>query len=306
MKAIKFTRSGGDLCFGGKVELRQWGQKTASLIPEPVSSAQCFLGFPSGTGIQWMPPGRKLGLHWAYFSQGWWLSIVWCLKLIPMFLSSFLVFYGGSASLVPGFPGGSDSKASTRNAGDLGRSPGEGNGNPLQYSCLENAMDGGGWWATVHGVAKSQTQLSDFTLVWYQWLFHDQKQKFSGSTFRGWLWLLSSLPADFRPLCARCYFLIGSSHQVQWTLLKPHPSRRFHSIWFSWLPSPSWNPLFLWLSWDSELFCFCFYNHTSVLMLTWMHTLFPSWLQAPQSKDTKCSSLRTRPSVVLLTSAGAP
>ena len=42
-------------------------------------------------------------------------------------------------------------------------SPGEGNGNPLQYSCLENPMDGGTWWATVHGVAKSQTRLSDFT-----------------------------------------------------------------------------------------------------------------------------------------------
>ena len=42
----------------------------------------------------------------------------------------------------------------------LGRSPG-GNGNPLQYSCLENPMDRGAWWATVHGVTKSQTQLSD-------------------------------------------------------------------------------------------------------------------------------------------------
>ena len=40
----------------------------------------------------------------------------------------------------------------------------EGNGNPLQYSCLENPMDGGVWWATVYGVAKSQTQLNDFTL----------------------------------------------------------------------------------------------------------------------------------------------
>ena len=40
---------------------------------------------------------------------------------------------------------------------------GEGNGTPLQYSCLENPMDGGAWWAAVHGVAKSQTQLSDFT-----------------------------------------------------------------------------------------------------------------------------------------------
>ena len=68
-----------------------------------------------------------------------------------------------------GFPGGSEVKASARNAGDLGsipgsgRSPGEGNGNPLQYSCLENPMDGGTWWATVHGVAKSRTRLSNFT-----------------------------------------------------------------------------------------------------------------------------------------------
>ena len=61
------------------------------------------------------------------------------------------------------FPGGSDDKASAYNAGDLGsilgwgRSPEEGNGNPLQYSCLENPMDGGAWWATVHGVSKSRT-----------------------------------------------------------------------------------------------------------------------------------------------------
>ena len=69
------------------------------------------------------------------------------------------------------FPGGSEVKASACNAGDLGlipglgRSPGEGNGNPLQYSCLENPMDGGAWWATVHGVAKSRTRLSDFTFT---------------------------------------------------------------------------------------------------------------------------------------------
>ena len=44
---------------------------------------------------------------------------------------------------------------------ESGRSPGEGNGNPLQYSCLENHMDRGAWWATVHGVARSQTRLSN-------------------------------------------------------------------------------------------------------------------------------------------------
>ena len=65
--------------------------------------------------------------------------------------------------------GGSEDKASVCNAGDLGlipglgRSPGEGNGNPLQYSCLENPMDRGAWRATVHRVAKSRTRLSDFT-----------------------------------------------------------------------------------------------------------------------------------------------
>ena len=62
-----------------------------------------------------------------------------------------------------------DGKASAYNAGDpgsipgSGRSPGEGNGNPLQYSCLENPMDGGAWWATVHRVSKSRTRLSDFS-----------------------------------------------------------------------------------------------------------------------------------------------
>ena len=65
------------------------------------------------------------------------------------------------------FPGGSDGKASAYNVGDLGlipglgRSPGEGNGNPLQYSCLENSMDREAWQATVSGVAQSRARLSD-------------------------------------------------------------------------------------------------------------------------------------------------
>ena len=65
------------------------------------------------------------------------------------------------------FSGGSDSKESACNAGDpslilgSGRSLGEGNGNPLQYSCLENSMDSGAWWAVVHGVTKSRTRLSN-------------------------------------------------------------------------------------------------------------------------------------------------
>ena len=66
-----------------------------------------------------------------------------------------------------GFPGGSDGKESTCNSGDLGsipesgRSPGEGNGYPVQYSCLKNSMERRTWQATVHGVTKSWTQLSN-------------------------------------------------------------------------------------------------------------------------------------------------
>ena len=65
-----------------------------------------------------------------------------------------------------GFPGGSDGEGPACNARDLGsipgseRSPGEGNGSPLQYSCLENPKDRGAWQTTVHGVSKSQTRLS--------------------------------------------------------------------------------------------------------------------------------------------------
>ena len=69
-----------------------------------------------------------------------------------------------------GLPGGTEVKnshANARNARDVdsipgsGRVPGEGNGNPLQYSCLVNSMDRRAWWAIIHGVAKSQTPLSD-------------------------------------------------------------------------------------------------------------------------------------------------
>ena len=90
------------------------------------------------------------------------------------------------------YPGGSDGKASACNVGDpgsiprLGRSPGEGNGNSLQYSFLENPMGGGTWYAAVHGVTKSQTWLSDFTFI-FQGLYevspctgqHDHHQKVS-------------------------------------------------------------------------------------------------------------------------------
>ena len=61
---------------------------------------------------------------------------------------------------------------------------GEGNGTPLQYSCLENPMDGGAWWATVHGVAENRTRLIDFTFTFH---FHAlEKEMATHSSVLGW------------------------------------------------------------------------------------------------------------------------
>ena len=62
---------------------------------------------------------------------------------------------------------------------------GEGNGTPLQYSCLENPMDGGAWWAAVHGVAKSQTRLSDFTFTFH--LHALEKEMATHSSVLAWI-----------------------------------------------------------------------------------------------------------------------
>ena len=89
-----------------------------------------------------------------------------------------------------GFPGGSDGKESTCNAGDPGlisgseRSPGEGNGNPLQYSCLENTRHRGTWQATVHRVTEGETRLSDFTFTFH---FHAlEKEMATHSSILAW------------------------------------------------------------------------------------------------------------------------
>ena len=109
---------------------------------------------PSGPGGQWRVPGdqwRVPGECWDCVSAG---------RLCQM-----------------SFPGGSVAKESACNAGDwgstpgFGRSPREGNGNPLQYSCLKNCMDRGARRAAVHQVAKSWTRLSDLTHT-------DKRQKF--------------------------------------------------------------------------------------------------------------------------------
>ena len=113
-----------------------------------------FEGFPGGAVIPWMEePG---GLQ----STG-----------------SQRVGHDWVTSLHLGFPGGSEVKASACNEGDLGsipelgRFPGEGNGNPLQYSCLENSMDTEVWWAIVHRATKSQTRLSNWAQHSTSWLW---------------------------------------------------------------------------------------------------------------------------------------
>ena len=84
----------------------------------------------------------------------WWLSFLQTFKMF-IYLSTFILYW---SLYFGGLLGDSYSKESAYNAGDLGsipgseRSPGGGNGNPLQYSCLGNPMDRGPWWATVHGV----------------------------------------------------------------------------------------------------------------------------------------------------------
>ena len=127
---------------------RIWNSSTG--IPSPLLAL--FIG---------MLPKAHLTLH-LRMSGSWWV-------IMPSWLSGSWRSFLYSSSVYSGFPGGSEVKASACNAGNLSsipglaRSPGEGNGNPLQYSYPENPMDGGAWWATVHGVAESQTQLSDFT-----------------------------------------------------------------------------------------------------------------------------------------------
>ena len=99
------------------------------------------------------------------------LKLLYRLLYLMLFISEYACHsdYLWSVIIYGGFPSNSVGKASACNVGDLGsipglgRSPGEGNGNPLQDSCLENPMDRGAWWATVHGVAESDTP---------EWLTH--------------------------------------------------------------------------------------------------------------------------------------
>ena len=89
-----------------------------------------------------------------------WIILRLLLNLLQYFFCLMFWFFGCKACEILGFPGGSDGKESACNTGDVGsisrsgRSPGEGNGNPLQYPCLGNPMKRGAWWVTVRGVTK--------------------------------------------------------------------------------------------------------------------------------------------------------
>ena len=122
--------------------------------------------FPTQTGIKPMSVscvsciGRQILYHWATWESPSWAT--------HSFFLNFLNWYAHKIHIL-GLPRWLSGKESACQAGDAGStpgsgtSPGEGNGNPLQYSCLGNPIDRGDWRATVHGVAKSQTRLSDYT-----------------------------------------------------------------------------------------------------------------------------------------------
>ena len=134
----------------------------------------------------------------------------------------------GVAPRHEGFPGGSDDEESACNAGvpgsipGSGRSPGGGQGNPLQYSCLENALNRGAWWATVHGVAKSQTRLKRLRM-------HPRTTTWS----KAWRLIKDSLGTEtLCPLCRRTLEQAGewANCRNRWIQRTPYPASRVPSL----------------------------------------------------------------------------
>ena len=140
-----------------------------------------------------------------------------------------------------GFPSGSDSKEPACNAGDrgssprLGWSPWEGNGYPLQYSCLENAMDRRAWQATVHGVAKSQTCLSDFHS-----LTHIQTHNLVQTLMFTWMTIITSMCVRTELLSLHSSAAGTPWHPVSWRAGHIH-----HSRWAKW-QAPNYCLTFAW------------------------------------------------------------
>ena len=165
--------------------------------------------------------------------------------IIPIWLN--LLIHSSQGTLCFLFPGGVSGKESASNAGNvrdmnlipgLGRFPGEGHGNPLQYSCLENPLDRGAWWATVHRIAKSWT--------WPKWLStHAQMDRFSSvaqSCVTLWPGGLqhTRLPCP-SPTPRAC----SNSHPSSWWC---YPTISFSAAPFTFAFSLSWHQgLFQWV-----------------------------------------------------------
>ena len=148
------------------IKLRNWGLPCGPVSKEPA----CNAGNPVLTLGSGRSSGGRSGNPLQYSCLGnptdrgaWWATVHGVTKS-----RTWLNNFHSCFPLLWGFPGGSVVKNSPSNAGDralipdLERSLGERNGNPLQYSCLGNPTDRAAWWATVHGVAKNRTRLSDF------------------------------------------------------------------------------------------------------------------------------------------------
>ena len=158
----------------------------------------------------WNSPGKNTGVGCHFLLQGIFLTQ----ESNPGLLHSRKILYHLSYREVPiffyytGFPGGSDSIESSCNAGDPGsilgseRSPGEGNGNPLQYSCLENSMDRGAWWAPVHGLTKSRTQLKQLNTH-----TSNTDSYFISNCYRNLQLEWSRIQTTFFMICKRACFL---------------------------------------------------------------------------------------------------
>ena len=173
-----------EICFDMSIE-KVWEVTCFSTSLHPSSSVVCLLilvvpgysapgGFCLGVHITRRTPTNWRALRWVPCGMGTVVGTTSQRRSFeeggePWRVSSDTHLKAALRSNLCLFHGGSEVKGSACYAGDLrsipglGRFPGEGNGNRLQYSCLENPMDGGAWWATVYRVSKSWTQQSDFT-----------------------------------------------------------------------------------------------------------------------------------------------
>ena len=140
---------------------QRWARPAPTSPPQPLPGHQYLLEAPGGhpgsspTPLSCLHPTSESWVHNLSLPQDEWLK-----------QQKFHGFKFCNQGMGPWWLHGKESMCqSTGSVPGSGISPGEGNGNPFQYSCLGNPMDRGAWWVTVHGVAKSRTRLHDFTFT---------------------------------------------------------------------------------------------------------------------------------------------